>query len=98
MTDLRSLPSDLAPFFPSSSHLPSRRADRRSAAPVVVGALGFTPAALRFWRQATETYRARRHLLQLDDHLLRDIGLTRADVAFGDFEMLGRHRRAGGFR
>ena len=55
-------------------------------------------APLRYWRQAGETRRARRHLLQLGDHLLKDIGLTRTDAAFGDFETLGRHRRAAGFR
>jgi uncharacterized protein YjiS (DUF1127 family) len=44
-------------------------------------------------RQMVEARRARRHLMQLDDHLLRDIGLTRADVCFGDFGTLGRHRR-----
>jgi hypothetical protein len=36
--------------------------------------------------------------MQLDDHLLRDIGLSRTDVSFSDFEALGRHRRAGGIR
>jgi hypothetical protein len=36
--------------------------------------------------------------MQLDDRLLRDIGLTRPDLHFGDFETLGRHRRAGGIR
>jgi hypothetical protein len=31
--------------------------------------------------------------MALDDHLLKDIGLTRADACFGDLESLGQHRR-----
>jgi hypothetical protein len=36
--------------------------------------------------------------MELDDHLLRDIGLTRADVYFANFETLDQRRRAGGIR
>jgi uncharacterized protein YjiS (DUF1127 family) len=50
---------------------------------------------LQTWRQAIETQRARQHLMELDDHLLDDIGLTRADVLFGDFESVGRQRLQG---
>lgn len=35
-------------------------------------------AAVRTWQQR---YELRRHLAELDDHLLRDIGLTRAQAA-----------------
>jgi hypothetical protein len=31
--------------------------------------------------------------MALDDHLLKDIGLTRADACFGDLESLDRQRR-----
>ena len=33
----------------------------------------------RWWRHA----RDRRHIMQLDDHLLRDVGLTREEVVRG---------------
>src|SRR5262245_28660977 len=39
---------------------------------------------LRYWRQTSEARRARQHLLELDDRLLKDIGVTRADVRFGN--------------
>ena len=52
-------------------------------------------SSLRAWRQGVEGQRARRHLMELDDHLLDDIGLTRADVLFGDFESVGRQRFQG---
>jgi uncharacterized protein YjiS (DUF1127 family) len=53
---------------------------------------------VRTWQQAVEARRARHELMQLDDHLLQDVGLTRTDVRYGDFETLRRHRRAGGIR
>jgi len=71
---------------------------RRSIDPVFTPAGGFAGAAWRRWRQMVEERRARRHLLELDDHLLRDIGLTRTDVSCGDFESLSRQRRAGGIQ
>jgi len=43
--------------------------------PIVAGIIWI---AMRF-RAATERSRQRRALAQLDDHLLRDIGLTRRD-------------------
>lgn len=46
-------------------------------------ALGSVSALLAAWHRATETRRARHRLLQLDDHLLADVGLSRADVRFG---------------
>jgi len=65
---------------------------------VLTAALELARTGGRRWRQAVETARARRHLMQLPDYLLRDVGLTRADVCFGDFERLDRQRRAGGVR
>ena len=50
---------------------------------------------LRTWRHAIETHRARQHLMDLDDRLLTDIGLTRADVLFGDFDLLEQQRFQG---
>jgi uncharacterized protein YjiS (DUF1127 family) len=71
---------------------------RQHAVAVRVRTPGIVERMLRSWRQAIEARRARHHLMQLDDHLLRDIGLTRPDLNFGDFEALGRHRRAGGIK
>ena len=41
------------------------------------GSNALRPSLLRWWRQALELRRQRRALAGLDDHLLRDIGLTR---------------------
>ncbi|HYX02529.1 MAG TPA: DUF1127 domain-containing protein [Reyranella sp.] len=71
---------------------------QRSIDAVFTAAFELALAVQHRWRQMLETRRARRHLLQLDDYLLRDIGLTRADVRFGDFETLSQHRRSVGFR
>ena len=71
---------------------------RRPIDAVLTAAFELALAVQRRWRQMVETSRARRHLMQLDDYLLRDIGLTRADVRFGDFEPLGHRRRAVGSR
>jgi uncharacterized protein YjiS (DUF1127 family) len=83
-----------------SALIPSGDAFRRRPAvgDVLSAALGLARAMGRRWRQAAETGRARRHLMQLDDRLLRDVGLARADVCFGDFETLSRQLRAGGVR
>jgi uncharacterized protein YjiS (DUF1127 family) len=83
MTCLRSVPPDVDNLF----QLP------RSS--VRVQPLGFIARVLRRWRRVLETRRARTHLVQLDDRLLRDFGLSRIDV-FGDFEELGRRRGEGG--
>lgn len=61
---------------------------------VRVAALGFVVRRLRRWRQVVEARRAQRHLMQLDDRLLSDIGLSRTDVCFGDFETVGRRSDA----
>jgi uncharacterized protein YjiS (DUF1127 family) len=46
--------------------------------------------------QAIEARRVRAHLLELDDHLLSDVGLTRAEVRFGNIATVIRqsHRPA----
>jgi uncharacterized protein YjiS (DUF1127 family) len=77
MTYLRSVLSDVDNVF----QLP------RSS--VRVAALGFVVRGLRRWRQVVEARRAQRHLMELDDRLLSDIGLSRTDVCFGDFETSG---------
>jgi len=57
---------------------------------VLIVALGLILTLVRCWRQAAETRRARHHLMQLDDYLLRDIGLTRSEVRFGKFTARAR--------
>ena len=103
MTFLRSIPSGFDNVFPLPRY--ERRmvpahcvGDRQHAVAVRVTASSIVGRVLRSWRQAIEARRALHHLSQLDDHLLRDIGLARPDLHFGDFETLGRHRRAGGIR
>lgn len=49
------------------------------------GKMGFIARMMRTMRQANERTRVRRTLLQLDDHLLRDIGLSRGQVWSGEF-------------
>ena len=56
---------------------------------------GLRQMSPRTWRQVIETHRARQHLMELDDRLLTDIGLTRADVLFGDFDSLEQQRLQG---
>jgi uncharacterized protein YjiS (DUF1127 family) len=87
MTYLRSVPSG----FDNVLKLPLRSGPRAVAR-------GFAARTLRSWSGAVEARRARRRVMELDDHLLRDIGLARCVVCFGDFEALEQHRRMGGFR
>ena len=45
----------------------------------------FVQDALKGLRRNRARTAQRKHLLGLDDHLLRDVGLTRLDVLNGDF-------------
>lgn len=45
------------------------------------------------WRQQRRIANTRRHLNGLSNHILADIGLTRADIASGDLQGLARGRR-----
>ena len=94
MTYLRSVPSDFDNVFQLPPSQPAGDHTRTPAA----ARPGLTTTALRYWRQVAEARRARHQLMQLNDHLLRDIGLTRTDVSFGDVELNARHRVAGGMR
>lgn len=78
----------LAALSPGRRHASDKRVGSRTLANVV----------RRHWRQMVEARHTRRRLMQLDDHLLRDLGLTRPDVCFGDLETLLRHRRGVGVR
>ena len=50
-----------------------------------VSSFTFVNDALKGLRRSSVRAAARMQLLSLDDHLLRDIGLTRLDVLHGDF-------------
>jgi uncharacterized protein YjiS (DUF1127 family) len=54
-----------------------RIVERRSTSPIAW--IGTVLAALRTWNQRAID---RRHLLELDDHLLHDLGLTRDQVYY----------------
>lgn len=84
MTYLRSVPSEFDDILP------------RPRSGVLVAALDLAPALRRSWQRTVEQRRARRELLELDDRLLDDVGLTRSDVHYGGFATLGQRR--GGIR
>ena len=50
-----------------------------------VSAFSFVKDAIKGFRRSRSRAAQRRHLLSLDDKLLRDMGLTRLDVLNGDF-------------
>jgi uncharacterized protein YjiS (DUF1127 family) len=50
-----------------------------------VSAFSFVQDAIKGFRRGRARAAQRRHLLSLDDKLLRDMGLTRLDVLNGDF-------------
>jgi uncharacterized protein YjiS (DUF1127 family) len=100
MTYFRPAPSqfDDINVFPRYKRHTSPPVKLPFAGAVFAAARGLGLPLLSYGRRVAETRRARRHLLELDDRLLQDVGLTRVDVRFGDFETLGRHRRTVGFR
>ena len=50
-----------------------------------VSAFSFVGDAIKGFRRARLRAAQRKHLLSLDDDMLRDMGLTRLDVLHGDF-------------
>jgi len=96
MTRLRHVPSDLGyEAFPSLHDdvlaplyrlAPAQRftftTPRRSPpiGTVLFAAFGLIETLRQRWRDGIQARRDRDHLCELDDHLLRDIGLTRADI------------------
>ena len=56
---------------------------RRMAFAVLFIALSLGAVLLRHWQRRNEERRVQARLFELGNHLLKDIGLTRTDVAFG---------------
>jgi uncharacterized protein YjiS (DUF1127 family) len=103
MTYLRSVPSDLGHEafqrrrYGALVPLPHPAAARRrtqGVSIVLFAALGLVVTLLHYWRRAVETRRARHHLMQLDDHLLRDIGFSRTEVRFDNFAALAERPKS----
>lgn len=94
MAYLHSVPSDLdyAAFRPPRAPQ-ADRAGTPVARAVLLFARGLVETLPRDARQTTAAGRVRTQLLELDDHLLRDIGLTRTDVRFGNIATPARQSR-----
>jgi uncharacterized protein YjiS (DUF1127 family) len=61
---------------------------------VLLIALSLAAVLVRHWQRKSEERRARVRLSELGNHLLKDIGLTRADVIFGKVATLARRRQS----
>jgi len=62
---------------------------------VLLIALSLAAVLLHHWQHRSEERRANARLSELGDHLLKDIGLSRADVVFAAFAKLeGRNMAA----
>ncbi len=55
------------------------------SSPAEVSAFSFVHDAIKGFRRSRLRTAQRKHLLSLDDSMLRDMGLTRLDVLNGDF-------------
>jgi uncharacterized protein YjiS (DUF1127 family) len=75
-------------LVPVGRAIPSRRIAFGGA--VLFIALSLATVMLRHWLRRIEERRVRARLSELDDHLLKDIGVTRADVLFGNVATLAR--------
>ena len=86
-----------AHLVPVCRTAPSRRIAFGGA--VLFIALSLAAVLLRHWQRRSEERRVRARLSELGNHLLKDIGLTRTDVIFGNVATLARttgtvgHRR-----
>src|SRR5260370_25706346 len=94
---VRSIAMTDARLVPVCRAIPSRRIAFGGA--VLFIALSLATVMLRHWLRRIDERRVRTRLSELDDHLLKDIGVTRADVLFGNVATLARttgtvgHRR-----
>jgi len=69
-------------LVPACRTFPSRR--MAFGGSVLFAALSLAAVLLHDWQRNSEERRARARLSALGNHLLKDIGLTRTDVAFGN--------------
>jgi uncharacterized protein YjiS (DUF1127 family) len=81
-----------ARLVPVCRAVPSRRIAFGGA--VLFVALSLAAVLLRHWQRRNEEHRVRARLSELGNHLLKDIGLTRADVIFGKVATLARRRQS----
>jgi uncharacterized protein YjiS (DUF1127 family) len=81
-----------AHLVPVGRTVPSRRTAFGGA--VVFVALSVAAVRLRHWQRRSEERRVQARLSELDDHLLKDIGVTRADVIFGNVATLARRHQS----
>ncbi len=75
-------------LVPVHRTVPSRRMTFGGA--VLFIALSLAAVLLRHWQRRSEERRVRARLSELGNHLLKDIGLTRTDVIFGNVATLAR--------
>ena len=81
-----------AHLVPVGRTAPSRRTVSGGA--VLFVTLGVATVLLRHWQRRSEERRVRARLSELGDHLLKDIGVTRADVIFGKVATLARRHQS----
>jgi uncharacterized protein YjiS (DUF1127 family) len=100
MTHLRRIPSDLededlqSPRYGALVPIGTVAGRGRLSPTVLSAAHGLVGMLLRHCRQTIEARRALLRLMQLDDRMLKDIGLSRGEVRFGDFQALVRRRQS----
>src|SRR5260370_31282139 len=90
---VRSIAMTDARLVPVCRAVPSRRIAFGGA--VLFIALSLATVMLRHWLRRIDERRVRTRLSELDDHL-KDIGVTRADVLFGNVATLARTTRTVG--
>ena len=81
-----------AHLVPVGRTVPSRRTAFGGA--VLFVALSVAAVLLRHWQRRSEERLVRARLSELGDHLLKDIGVTRADVIFGKVATLARRHQS----
>ena len=81
-----------ADLVPVCRTVPSRRVAFGGA--VLFIALSLATVLLRHWQRRNEERRVQARLSELGNHLLKDIGVTRADVIFGKVATLARRHQS----
>jgi uncharacterized protein YjiS (DUF1127 family) len=81
-----------AHLVPVGQTVPSRRTALGGA--VLFVAFSVAAVLLRHWQRRSEERRVRTRLSELGDHLLKDIGVTRAEVIFGKVATLTRRHQS----